>query len=267
MKLILDKMHIFEAITRAKRKGKRFQTRIIRNLITNLRNRINTPDFVSLLPQILEPVDWLDEWFMKPFNGQSQRIKHTIRLVDSFKPTIAIETGTYYGTSTTFLSRLVSGVTYSIEANPKYFEYSKNRLANEKSRIQLVSGDSSLELPRILKAIPTSSNRILSYLDAHWYENVPTQQELESLINWGGGWIAIIDDFEIASDPGYKYDKYEKVTVGLELIPKGKNLEVWISALGSEYETGAVRGTGYVFTKQTRLSLSELALEDLVQIL
>jgi hypothetical protein len=259
-------MHIFEAITRAKRKGKRFQTRIIRNLITNLRNRINTPDFVSLLPQILEPVDWLDEWFMKPFNGQSQRIKHTIRLVDSFKPTIAIETGTYYGTSTAFLSRLVSGVTYSIEANPKYFEYSKKRLANEKGTVHLVFGDSSSELPRILEDISSSSNRILAYLDAHWYENVPTQQEIESLMNWGGGWIAIIDDFEIPSDPGYKYDKYEDVTVGLNLIPKGKNLEVWVSGLDSEYETGAIRGTGYVFTKQTRLGLSELALEDLIQI-
>ena len=267
MVLILKRVHVFEVASRANRMGKRFQTRLIRHLITKLKNRIPTPDFVSLLPQILEPVDWLDEWFMKPFNGQSQRIKHTVRLADSFRPTIAIETGTYYGTSTTFLSRLVSGDTYSIEANQKYFDYSKGRLEHEKGRIHLLYGDSSTEMPRILGAIPPSQNRILAYLDAHWYENVPTQQEIESFVNWGGEWMAIIDDFEIPSDRGYKYDKYEKVTVGLDLIPKGKNLEVWVSGLDSEYETGAKRGTGYVFTKQTRLGLSDLGLEGLIQIL
>jgi len=223
--------------------------------------------FASLLPEILNPSTWLDFWFVKPMNGQSCRIKHLVRLADSFSPTIAIETGTYFGTSTPFLSRLVDGKTFTIESDSQLFQKAKERLNNESKYIEVIHGDSTEEMREILKKVPKEFERVIAYLDAHWYARVPTREEIEILFNWGGSWIAIIDDFQIISDSGYTYDKYGDQIVGKDMVPRHPGIEVWVSQVNSEFETGAKRGTGYVFSPGTRAKLTELAMRDLVQIL
>ena len=244
----------------------RNKIRFVRKLISKLVRVINVAHFVSLLPEILEPSEWLDEWYMKPFNGQTQRIRHLVRLSDSFSPTIAIETGTFYGTSTPFLSRLVSEKTYSIEQNERFYNFAVRRLYDQSDKIKIIKGNSIVEMPKILSTISPTKHRILAYLDAHWTENVPTNLELQALIEWGGPWIAVIDDFEVSIDSGFAFDSYGDQIVGLEMVPKLPGLEVWVSSVNSNLETGAVRGTGYIFGLETRNQLSELALVDLVQI-
>ena len=161
----------------------------------------------------------------------------------------------------------MSGRTYTIEANPEYYKKAMNRLKGDLEHIEVVLGDSTLEMKSILERYSNQTESILAYLDAHWYKNVPTRKELELLLNWGGKWIAIIDDFEIPSDSGYTFDKYEDQIVGIGMVPIGVDLEVWVSTVNSRNESGAKRGTGYVFSPGTRSQLSELALKDMVKIL
>ena len=93
------------------------------------------------------------------------------------------------------------------------------------SNIEGILGNSELSLELILKKISPDSKQILvAYLDAHWYEQIPTTQELNQLDEWGGPFIALLDDFKVEDDPGYNFDEYDSVTVGLNLIPKNKEL-------------------------------------------
>ena len=218
--------------------------------------------------EVAAQIDWRiplfrDGGWRGVLNGQVGRREIVSEILTTIPFTAVIETGTYRGASTGFFCELTDQPVHSVEAVPRFHHYAARRLS-EYPNARLTIGDSRTFLTELVNEVESP---VFIYLDAHWYENVPTQQEIESFVNWGGEWMAIIDDFEIPSDRGYKYDKYEKVTVGLDLIPKGKNLEVWVSGLDSDYETGAKRGTGYVFTKQTRLGLSDLGLEGLIQIL
>jgi hypothetical protein len=68
------------------------------------------------------------------------------------------------------------------------------------------------------------------------------------LIEWGGGWVAAIDDFLIPTDSGYKYDSYGDKVIGLEILPQSSDLQVWIPRESADFETGVRSGTGYVFS-------------------
>jgi len=58
-------------------------------------------------------------WWSQPFNGQLKRFSNLVEISGKFKPQIAIETGTFYGTSTLALSSHVSDKTFTIEINPE----------------------------------------------------------------------------------------------------------------------------------------------------
>jgi hypothetical protein len=105
----------------------------------------------------------------------------------------------------------------------------------------------------ILKKISPDSKQVLvAYLDAHWYEQIPTTQELSQLAEWGGPFIALIDDFKVEDDQGYNFDEYDSVTVGLNLIPKSKELFLFYPNIQSNLEGGARRGLGIVLNDKAR---------------
>src|SRR5262249_53393770 len=79
-----------------------------------------------------------------------------------------IETGTYRGTSTEFMSEASKVVVYSVETNAGNFGFAKMRLRNHRN-VQLLLGDSREVLPKFFKREGRSytSQRLLFYLDAH----------------------------------------------------------------------------------------------------
>ena len=113
------------------------------------------------------------------------------------------------------------------------------------------------EMQGILDSLDPLSEKVIAYLDAHWLDAIPTREELEILINWGGEWIAVVDDFFIPDQPGYGFDQYKDVVIGITQIPSGSGLEVYVPSESSTYETGARRGTGYILSSQLRRSLPE----------
>ena len=221
----------------------------------------------EILLEHIEPYHYMDGWSMKPFNGQVRRLQNICLINNAFKPDFCIETGTYLGTTTTFLAGLSSIKTYTFEISPESASQAKNRFVNNYPylNIQLVTGDSAIELPKILSTL-SPDVKIFVYLDSHWLYEVPTAQEINFLNEWGGNWIAVIDDFKIDHDPGYGFDAYNGEIVGPDVVPHLNGLEIWIPKEKSEYETGARRGTGYIFTKLSIKFMNQEIMQNLTRI-
>ena len=196
----------------------------------------------------IEPHLYLDRWSSLPLNGQSRRLQTILGITDFWKPDVVIETGTYLGSSTPFFASISRKETYTIEISYRYFRLAKKRFMNAYPHLNIkaILGDSKEVLPEILKKINPLQESVLAYLDAHWYKAIPTMNELEALIQWGGQWIAIIDDFEVPGDTGYSFDVYGQLSIGMSMIPKSENFTVFLPIVPSSLETGARRGTGYL---------------------
>ncbi len=188
----------------------------------------------------------MNKWFTRPFNGQVTRHRQIQQISNIVKPDIAIETGTFLGTSTPYLATLVSGNTYTIEFVTKYAKKARMRFEDEFKNlgITLIEGNSVKEIQVLLKTIPSTST-ILAYLDAHWEKELPTAQELTELLRWGNNWVAVIDDFKVPGDDSYGFDQYGELVVDRSLIPQGVRLLV--PNRSAKSESGARKGTAYVF--------------------
>lgn len=207
----------------------------------------------------IHPKWFADDWKFTPFNGQIQRIRDIVGIVDVFKPDLCIETGTFIGSTTIHLARLAPEGVKSIEINQSFLAVARDRFTqnHKSSPIQTYLGDSAIEITKILSDLP-KNKRILAYLDAHWLDAIPTRDEIEALENWGGQWVAIVDDFRIPSDSGFGFDSYGKIIIGSEIFSGITNLEICGPARDSSMETGARRGTGYVTNIEKVPNYSEI---------
>lgn len=208
----------------------------------------------------IRPHVYFDKWAIQPFNGQARRMAVVWQIAKSLKPTVGIETGTFLGSSTPYLATMVEKEMYTIEIDQKTFELATERFLknNHQNNIRIILGDSVVQTQKILCGLDPKKDRVLSYLDAHWYDAIPTTDEINALINWGGSWIAIVDDFKIESDPGYRYDSYGMVEIGKEILPSNKDLRLYIPNISSEYETGRRKGTGYICMKSNEKILASI---------
>lgn len=213
----------------------------------------------------MKPVIYADQWSMHPFNGQITRYGKIRQIASDFKPTTCIETGTYFGSSTPYLADLVSGETYTIEVDETNYKKALERFQTNYPMypIHLIHGDSASELPRVLDLLNSETERLLVYLDAHWLEAIPTKLEIQHLLAWGGEWVGVIDDFQVPADPGYGYDLYGQTIIGVSQVPRDSNLCVYVPKTDSKLESGARRGTGYVFPQAIQKRLNEDIFFDL----
>lgn len=213
----------------------------------------------------MKPAIYADQWSMHPFNGQIKRYRKIRQIAAEFMPTTCVETGTYYGSSTPYLADLVSGGTYTIEVDKKNYEKALERFQSNfpMYSIKLIHGDSASELPGVLDMLDPKTEKLLVYLDAHWLEAIPTKSEIRHLVEWGGEWVGIIDDFQVPADLGYGYDLYGKTIIGISEVPDDADLCVYVPSTASKLESGARRGTGYIFPRAIRDSLSKEIFSDL----
>jgi len=235
-----------------------------RNYLPNFKFGRNISE---ILLEHIEPYRYMDEWRVKPFNGQSKRLVNICLICNAFKPDYCIETGTYIGTTTTLLAGLSTTKTYTFEINQKSALQAKKRFsANYPNlKIECVNANSVDEMPKILSTIK-SEMKIFAYLDSHWLHEVPTSQEIKILSLWGNNWVAVIDDFRVDHDLGYGFDQYRNIVVGQDVVPQISGLQIWVPKEKSEYETGARRGTGYIFTETSAKLMTPELMQNLVQI-
>lgn len=116
-------------------------------------------------------------------------------------PKVFIETGTYYGDKIYALKHLFSTI-ISIELDKKLYEKAKQRFKDH-SNIEIIQGDSSKILPKILLGI---KEKILFWLDAHYSGGItargkndtPILNELKAIFsNHPKGNIILIDDVRL----------------------------------------------------------------------
>ena len=143
----------------------------------------------------------------QPFNGQVIRRKIIFEFLTMFKFDKIIETGTYLGNTTIFLSKFKTPVE-SVEINPDYFQIAKIRFKNF-NNVQIVLSDSVDYLSSL-----DFNKKYFIYLDAHWYEKLPLKKELEILSSIKNVTI-LIDDFKVENDSSWKYDVYNNIELSI----------------------------------------------------
>ena len=159
--------------------------------------------------------------FREPF---PQFVKEKVFEEYNLDNSIWIETGTYRGDSTAYLSK-ISDFVYSIEPSKKYFNLSSKNLKAIKN-IELINDISENGIKTILDSIDTRRN-VCFWLDGHFsgadtykgQEDTPIMKELHLIANYFDKFInfrILIDDFRLF-DFSYKAKK-EKYPDKSELI-------------------------------------------------
>jgi len=233
-------------------------------LLKNLKNfyrKVQSYIHMSQKPALQDsPVSVLMTWWAQPFNGQLMRFQTCVEVCQRFKPQIAIETGTFYGTTAVALSSLVSEHTFTIEINQEYANVAETyfkAIGLDEKRMTILRGNSSTEIVNVLSKVSKDS-RVLVYLDAHWGEELPLQDELSALINWGGAFVAIIDDFYINDDNDFGFDSYGGIKLDLSLIPKDFSGHLFFPSHQARQEYGARRGTCFLISSTAATFISDI---------
>lgn len=209
-----------------------------------------SPNLSRFVLNYIDPYLYIDHWSSQPFNGQNVRYRQIMLISEFLKPTVAIETGTYLGTSTPALANLVSTKTFTIELDKEFAQKSKSRFEKKFKplNINVMQGDSAVLIEKILNKLNPDFEVILAYFDAHWESEIPIQKELLAISSWGGSWIAIIDDFRVPDDDSYGFDRYGSTVVDKTIIPFIEGIQILVPRSSAIKETGAKKGTAYVFS-------------------
>ena len=147
---------------------------------------------------------------LNAFNKMPQTAAFVKDLKEKYKLEAALETGTWSGNTTKFLS-CIFGEVYSIEIDKNYYNLSKQNLRLFKNA-RVYFGNSATALLPLLNS-KMLGKRLFCYLDAHWYEHWPLADELSS-INKG---IVCIGDFDI-QEPGYGFDSYKNQDCNQDIV-------------------------------------------------
>jgi hypothetical protein len=185
-------------------------------------------------------------WGGPPFNGQGKRCLLFASLVGTLDPVAIVETGTYLGTTTEWLSAFQVPV-FTIERDPAKYGYSKSRLALL-SNVHVSLSDSRSGLKRVIaEALPEHRNTCaIFYLDAHWGADLPLVEEIDVIFGAMPNAVVMIDDFEVPWDSGYGFDNYglgKSLNFSyIDNIAKTFKLRLFYPSTPSGDETGAKRG-------------------------
>lgn len=182
--------------------------------------------------------------FGGPFNGQRQRVAAVNAIVRALPFAAVVETGTFRAQTTLYLRRITDVPIATVEVNPRYFEYSRRRLAGVPA-VSTYLGSSPAILER-LGALPSwTAGPTLFYLDAHWLHDLPLLDELRVIVRCWRDFCAVIDDFRVPDDEAYLYDDYGPgKQLSLPLLDSSAldSLRVFWPEAHSSTETGARRG-------------------------
>jgi predicted O-methyltransferase YrrM len=180
-----------------------------------------------------------------PFNDQAFRQKIFEELITGIGFSAIVETGTFHGATTRYLSAASRMPVYSAELHQRFFAYARTRFLFRRA-IHLVRSDARSFLHSILGARDFAAGRIFFYLDAHWENDVPLREEIRIIFDGCPGAVVMVDDFKVPGDPGYAYDDYgDGMALTLEYLKPqidSGGLAVFFPSAHSSMETGAKRG-------------------------
>jgi hypothetical protein len=181
--------------------------------------------------------------FGGPLNGSAARLAvfEELRRRCSFEA--VVETGTYRGETTIFFATAGCPV-YSSEVNPRYLGYARARLWS-RSNVHICLGDSRQFLRRLIQDSGVPKDRVFFYLDAHWHDDLPLQEEVGLIFRHWKRPVVMVDDFQVPDDPGYQFDDYgEGKKLSLEYLDSVADVGFipFFPSLPSSEEIGVKRG-------------------------
>lgn len=128
-----------------------------------------------------------------PFNGDTFITQEFLKLKKDFLIKNVVETGTFEGQTTNWLSKNFEKV-FTVELNTTYLETAKNN-CYDLQNITFFNGDSSNIIKDIVELI--KNERTVFFLDAHWGDCCPTPSELIEIKKMVIKPIIVIHDFYV----------------------------------------------------------------------
>ncbi|WP_406475380.1 hypothetical protein [Streptomyces sp. NBC_01615] len=179
------------------------------------------------------------EFYSGPMNGQARRQQLVRDLMRAVAFDEVVETGTYRGVTSTFLSNVSGLPVHTAEMSARFFRYSRVRCADDPA-ITVHHSDSR----RLLRELADRDGdpTLFFYLDAHWQEDVPRYEELEIIHRRWSRAVVVIDDFRVNDDPGYGHETYHGVPLDPDYLPQLPGWRRYYPAARSFEETGMRRG-------------------------
>jgi len=138
-------------------------------------------------------------------------------VVSIMQATSIVETGTFMGYSTSLMAEKFPNIPiHTCEINKRHYLIAKRNL-KKYSNVTVYYGES----PKIMKNLIKENklgDRPFFFLDAHWLDNWPLEDEMRLITSLLKKAVIIIDDFKIPNRPEFVYDKYGAKECSLELI-------------------------------------------------
>ncbi|MFE9687139.1 hypothetical protein [Streptomyces sp. NPDC006285] len=123
-------------------------------------------------------------------------------LVRAYQPDVLVETGCYFGDTTSYLGRVYPSLpVWSCDIDDGCAAVTRRRTATEKNVVVFAE-----ESPSVVLRAAQHYERPLFYLDAHGQSIWPLAHELQNVTTG----IACIDDFDIGN-PRFAFDHYDGV--------------------------------------------------------
>lgn len=187
--------------------------------------------------------EWREPWG-GPFNGQAFRQRLFVDLWSRVPFAAIVETGTYRGTTTAYFRRNTRVPVHSFELRPRHHGFARARLWRAR-HVYLHRGDSRAGLAALAVSGSRPRGPVFFYLDAHWENDLPLREEIDlAFAHWPQA-VAMIDDFAVPDDAGYRFDDYGPGKA-LTLAYLGPRVDpptaIWFPAGASSAETGERRG-------------------------
>jgi len=142
---------------------------------------------------------------MEAFNGDTFIEEEFLRLRDKFNLTTAVELGTCLGSTAIWLAKYFKTV-FTIEINSTLADIARERFLEENCNAILLVGNTISVLPTITHKIKNDS---IWFIDSHWYNVCPMQEELKIIAAAKIKPVIAIHDFKIPDEPALGYDSID----------------------------------------------------------
>lgn len=158
-----------------------------------------------------EPINFI------PFNGDSLLHGEIGRLIGKWGVEVAVETGTYHGSTTVALSLLCSKV-FTFENIPENSNIAESIFETlNRGNIYLIRQSSDKGISDLVDDL--KGHRVIYYLDAHWQDHWPLLNELKAIAMIGGPKpIIVIHDFKVPGRPELGFDCYKNSVLNLDYV-------------------------------------------------
>ncbi|MDV6033274.1 MAG: hypothetical protein F9B45_24945 [Phycisphaera sp. RhM] len=220
----------------------RTQWRELNARVDQLERKLRETD--GIVDALLSDADYTPDLDLG-MNGQHRRKEVVEQLFDQFAFEQVLETGTFLGATTGYFATKFRVPVYTSELMHRNYHFSRRTLRNLEN-VNLHLQDSRSFIRQLSTNTEITSKRTFFYLDAHWYDDLPLEDEIDLLAPSWKDFVILIDDFQVPGDSGYLYDDYgpgKALTMQyLSAAVKRHQLSVFFPKASSETETGKKRG-------------------------